>query len=46
MVDFESSADVSTHVGAIAVDTSSDALNDERGLTSKLAINAITLQPV
>ena len=46
LVDFESSADVSTHVETIAVDTSKDALSDERGLTSKLAINAITLQPV
>ena len=46
LVDVESLADVSTHVGPVAVDTSNDALNDERGLTSKLAINAITLQPV
>ena len=46
LVGFESSADVSTHVETTAVDTSNDALSDERGLTSKLAINAITLQPV
>ena len=46
LVDFESSADVSTHVGTVAVYTPSDALNDARGLTSKLAINAITPQPV
>lgn len=46
LVDFGSSADVSTHVAASAVDTSRDALNEDCGLTSKLAINAITVQPV
>lgn len=41
-----SSTDASTHLATVAVDISRGALNDEHGLTSKLAINAITLQPV
>ena len=46
LVEFESPADVSTHAETLAIDTAKDALSDERGLTSTLAINAITLQPV
>ena len=56
-VEFESATGASTHLAAVAVDISCDALsvdlgikhplsNDECGLTSKLAINATTLQPV